>query len=141
MAPRGLALTSRNRFFQNEPNAAASSRNSPTCVERGTFVISFLPRMGRNASGTRTRRLGVLSSIQRTYFISDFTRHRLTAVAICGVPIVDSHRAAQVADFLEFGDSAGLDPLTHRSDGGCKAHRAIHSSRKQPEQAWRRRNV
>src|SRR4029077_8771883 len=24
---------------------------------------------------------------------------------------------------------------------GCKPHPAIHSSRKQPEQAWRRRNV
>ena len=58
-----------------------------------------------------------------------------------GVPKVDSVeirvRGCEIGQMTEMGvrrDKAALS-------SGCKPHPAIRSSRKQPEQAWRRRNV
>jgi hypothetical protein len=55
----------------------------------------------------------------------------------------DRRASVAVPDSLSDARMAGIGVRRDKAalSSGCKPHPAIRSSRKQPEQAWRRRNV
>ena len=60
-------------------------------------------------------------------------------VALGGVPLAAPHDVAEASSIERPPKGVRRDKAALSS--GCKSHPAIRSSRKQPEQAWRRRNV
>jgi site-specific DNA recombinase len=59
------------------------------------------------------------------------------------VEILDAKSASFVSVTQQFNTTTSMGVRRDKAalSSGCEAHPAIRSSRKQPEQAWRRRNV
>ena len=59
------------------------------------------------------------------------------------VEILDTRGASFVSVTQQFNTTTSMGVRRDKAalSSGCEAHPAIRSSRKQPEQAWRRRNV
>ena len=59
------------------------------------------------------------------------------------VEILDARGASFVSVTQQFNTTTSMGVRRDKAalSSGCEAHPAIRSSRKQPEQAWRRRNV
>ena len=59
------------------------------------------------------------------------------------VVILDARGASFVSVTQQFNTTTSMGVRRDKAalSSGCKPHPAIRSSRKQPEQAWRRRNV
>jgi hypothetical protein len=67
------------------------------------------------------------------------SRHEFIEIAR---KFTEADRVAELAEILERNDRGkGVRRDKAALSSGCKPHPAIRSSRKQPEQAWRRQNV